>query len=134
MEWFTIAAVSVCTGIFASLGLGGGLLLIVWLTVFAHMPQLQAQGINLVFFIPIAALSLIFHSKNKLVQWKKMIPMMLSGVAAVVVLSIAANAIDNTRLKKIFAVFVIACGIFQLFTAKDRAEGEGKQLEGRSKS
>ena len=34
------------------------------------MEQLQSQGINLIFFIPIALLSLILHSKSKLIEWK----------------------------------------------------------------
>ena len=71
MNWITIAAVSFATGIFASLGLGGGMILIIYLTLFAGVPQLQAQGLNLVFFIPIAAVSLYFHTKHKMVEWKK---------------------------------------------------------------
>ena len=47
------------TGIFASMGLGGGMVLIVYLTVFAGFSQIAAQGINLVFFIPIAIISLV---------------------------------------------------------------------------
>ena len=67
------------TGIFASMGLGGGMVLIVYLTVFAGFSQLAAQGINLVFFIPIAIISLVLHTKNKLVEWKKAVPAVLWG-------------------------------------------------------
>ena len=67
------------TGIFASMGLGGGMVLIVYLTVFAGFSQIAAQGINLVFFIPIAIISLVLHTKNKLVEWKKTVPPVLWG-------------------------------------------------------
>ena len=64
MSFFVIAIVSFATGVFASLGLGGGMVLIIYLTVFAGMPQIQAQGINLIFFVPIAIISIIIHNKN----------------------------------------------------------------------
>ena len=57
MSFFVIAIVSFATGVFASLGLGGGMVLIIYLTVFVGMPQIQAQGINLIFFVP----SLLFN-------------------------------------------------------------------------
>ena len=73
------------TGVFASMGLGGGMVLIVYLTVFARFSQIAAQGINLVFFIPIAIISLVLHTKNKLVEWKKAVPAVLWGTAAVII-------------------------------------------------
>lgn len=81
------------TGIFASMGLGGGMVLIVYLTVFAGFSQLVAQGINLVFFIPIAIISLVLHTKNKLVEWKKAVPAVLWGTAAVIISAWLANRI-----------------------------------------
>ena len=44
------------TGILAAMGVGGGMILIVYLTFFVGVPQLSAQGINLIYFIPIAIL------------------------------------------------------------------------------
>ena len=53
------------------MGLGGGMVLIVYLPVFAGFSQLAAQGINLVLFITIAIISLVLHTNNKLVEWNK---------------------------------------------------------------
>lgn len=116
MNLITIAVVSLITGIFASLGLGGGMVLIIYLTVFAGMPQLQAQGINLVFFIPIAVISLIFHTKNHLVEWKKIVPVLISGTIFVIIFSFIANSMDNSVLKRIFGIFIILAGIKELFS------------------
>ena len=44
------------TGLLASLGVGGGMVLIIWFTAVMGMSQLEAQGINLLFFLPIALL------------------------------------------------------------------------------
>ena len=89
------------TGIFASMGLGGGMVLIVYLTVFAGFSQLAAQGINLVFFIPIAIISLVLHTKNKLVEWKKAVPAVLWGTAAVII----SAACKQDRAKPAFKSF-----------------------------
>lgn len=103
------------TGIFASMGLGGGMVLIVYLTVFAGFSQLVAQGINLVFFIPIAIISLVLHTKNKLVEWKKAVPAVLWGTAAVIISAWLANKIEQSLLSKAFGIFLILMGMKELF-------------------
>ena len=114
------------TGIFASLGVGGGMILIIYLTVFAGFDQLAAQGINLVYFIPIAALSVILHSRNHLIEWKKIIPSIITGIIFAAAGTIAAKYIGSDGLKKIFAVFILLIGIKELFS-KPADDSSGKQ-------
>ena len=102
------------TGIFASMGLGGGMVLIVYLTVFVGFSQIAAQGINLVFFIPIAIISLVLHTKNKLVEWKKAVPAVLWGTAAVIISAWLANRIEQSLLSKAFGIFLILMGLKEL--------------------
>lgn len=108
------------TGIFASMGLGGGMVLIVYLTVFAGFSQLVAQGINLVFFIPIAIISLVLHTKNKLVEWKKAVPAVLWGTAAVIISAWLANRIEQSLLSKAFGIFLILMGMKELFFKSEK--------------
>lgn len=103
------------TGVFASMGLGGGMVLIVYLTVFAGFSQIAAQGINLVFFIPIAIISLVLHTKNKLVEWKKAVPAVLWGTAAVVISAWLATQVGQSLLSKAFGIFLILMGLKELF-------------------
>ncbi len=121
MNFLVIAVVSFITGIFASLGLGGGMVLIIYLTVFAQMPQLSAQGINLIFFIPIALLSLYYHNKNHLIEWKKIVPILITGTIFVIVFSIIANKTDNEILQKLFGGFVIIAGLKEMFSKKKKS-------------
>lgn len=113
-------AAAFITGVFASMGVGGGMILIVYMTVFQHMPQLNAQGINLVYFIPIAILSLIIHTKNKLVEWTKVRPAILCGVVTAIIGSYAAIYIGSDILKRIFGGFILIIGIKELFFAKKK--------------
>ena len=118
MDFVVIALVSFATGIFASLGLGGGMVLIIYLTVFANLTQIQAQGINLMFFVPIALISLYKHHKNSLIEWKKIIPVLITGTIFVIIFSFIANNTDNSLLQKLFGGFVIIAGIKELLAKK----------------
>ena len=61
------------SGIIGAMGLGGGAVLIIYLTLFAETKQLQAQGINLLFFIPIALVAVLIYSKKKQIKWKTVV-------------------------------------------------------------
>ncbi len=116
------------TGIFASLGVGGGMILIIYLTVFAGFSQLEAQGINLIFFIPIAVLSVIMHTKNKLIEWKKIILSIITGVVFAVGGTFIAELIGSPLLRKAFAVFILLVGIKELFyKPKEEDDSSGTQ-------
>lgn len=116
MNFVLTAAISFFAGVFASLGLGGGMVLIIFLTWFKKIPQLTAQGINLIFFLPIAALSLCMHAKNNLVEWKKIWLPAAVGAISAVIFSLIANKMDTSLLEKLFAVFLIISGIKEFFS------------------
>ena len=69
----------IISAIIASMGLGGGGVYIMYLTLVKNTPQINAQGLNLLFFIPCAAVSLIIYIKNKMIKPKAVIPMALGG-------------------------------------------------------
>lgn len=102
------------TGVLASMGMGGGFILVVWLTLAEEMPQRAAQGVNLLFFLPIALLSLIFHIKNKLVDKALVKKLALGGIPGAVIGTYGAQLIDNGALRKLFALFLLAFGIREL--------------------
>ena len=63
-QWLLPLAVGAATGILSGFGVGGGTLLLVYLTAFAGVDQHQAQGVNLLYFLPAALLALPAHVKN----------------------------------------------------------------------
>ena len=50
------------------MGVGGGGLLIIYLTLYLHMPQLSAQGTNLLLFIVAGLGSLPLHLKRRKIK------------------------------------------------------------------
>lgn len=110
------AVVGFLTGVLASMGLGGGFILVVWLTIFEDIGQRAAQGINLLFFLPIALISLIFHLKNHLVNTALVRKIAAGGVLGAVIGTYGAQLIDNGLLRKLFALFLLAFGLRELFS------------------
>ena len=62
---FVKAIASFLSGLIGAMGFGGGGILIIYLVIFASVPQLTAQGINLAFFIPCSVISVIIYSIKK---------------------------------------------------------------------
>ncbi|MBP1548031.1 MAG: sulfite exporter TauE/SafE family protein [Oscillospiraceae bacterium] len=116
MNMLTYAA-AFLTGLLASLGVGGGMVLIIWFTAVLGMSQLDAQGINLLFFLPIALLSVIMHRKNGLVRPRELMPAFVTGTVGAAAGYFAARFIGSQLLGKIFAVFIIIIGIKELISS-----------------
>ena len=109
-------------GVFSGLGIGGGTLLMVWMTAVVDLQQQTAQGINLLYFLPTAACALFFHIKNRLIRWRVVLPAILCGCLTAVGAAFLATAIDTGLLRKLFGGFLIFVGIRELFTAQRRAK------------
>lgn len=101
------------SGVVGGMGMGGGTLLIPILTIFLSFPQKNAQAINLFVFIPMAVVSLMVHIKNKLVDFKVGIPVIICGTVFSVLGSILAGVVSNEVLRKIFGCFLLAVGVYQ---------------------
>ena len=118
------AIIGFATGILASMGLGGGFILVVWLTLFENVGQKAAQGINVLFFLPIAFIALILHLKNHLVNKTLVKKMMLGGIIGAVIGTLGSNVIANDLLRKLFALFLIAFGLRELFSPNKAADNQ----------
>ena len=101
-------------GFVGGMGMGGGTLLIPILTLLAGFKQLEAQGINLISFIPMSIVALILHFKNKLVKFKQTYLLAIIGAIVSLLSALLAVNINNKLLKKLFAAFLIIIGIWQL--------------------
>lgn len=113
MEVFLLILFGIIGGILGGMGMGGGTLLIPLLTIFLSFNQIEAQAINLIAFIPMAIIAIIIHSKNKLINFKIGIPLIISGVIFSILGSLLANSLNTLTLKVLFGIFLVALGLFQ---------------------
>ena len=102
-------------GFLTGLGVGGGSLLILWLTLGLGMDQETATGINLLFFLPSALVSGCFRYRQGAVDLKKLAAPMAAGALAAAVFTTVGTAMDPEPLKKLFGLLLLATGIREVF-------------------
>ncbi len=98
-------------GYLAGLGIGGGSLLILWLTLVVHLPHTAARAINLMFFITAAGAVSLFRWKQGTLNLKKLIPAIVAGCIAAAIGSWLSLHLDTFWLKKGFGVLLILTGL-----------------------
>ena len=106
------------SGLIGSMGFGGGGVLIIFLVIFANVPQLKAQGINLIFFIPCAIVATIIYTVKKQIDYKKILPIIIGGAVGAIASGFVLSKINTSYLSKIFAVFLIIMGISSILRLK----------------
>ena len=110
--------------VLAGLGTGGGGLLVIYLTLVKDISQIEAQGINLLFFVIAGASSLIIHIKKRKLELKNIILMIIFGSFGAVAGSLIANITDGAIVKKIFGGFLLISGLIELFSKSGKKENE----------
>ena len=100
----------VFAGIMSGLALGGGVLLIAILTYITTYSQANLQSLNLIYYIPTAIFSIFVYGKNKNIDYKIAINIILWGIVPAVIGAIIANNISTEVLRKMFSFYLIMIG------------------------
>lgn len=111
MGWLIPVLAGAVTGVLSGFGIGGGTLLLIYLTAFAGVPQNLAQGVNLLYFLPAAATALPAHIKNGYVERSILLPAILAGLAGTALAAWAATALEVELLHRCFGGFLILIGL-----------------------
>lgn len=115
MNWIAALLAGFFSGAAGSLGLGGGGVLIIYLTVFAGTAQLNAQGINLIFFLPCAALAVFIYWRKKLLNLRIILLCAAFGLAGAFLGSYLASLIGSDLLSKLFGGALVLLGCKEIF-------------------
>lgn len=114
VDTFVNVVIGFLSGAVGSLGIGGGGILIVMLTLALGIKQNNATLANLIFFIPVAIFSLILYSRQGKVKWKTTTFLALFGVIGAVVGVLLSGIIGANIIRKIFAVLLIIISTAEL--------------------
>ena len=109
--------IGIAGGLIGGMGMGGGTLLIPLLTLFTATDQHLAQAVNLIAFIPMSAVALIIHIKNKLVEFRFVLITALPAVTASVLASLLSKRVEGDALGMYFGIFLMCLGVYQLVSA-----------------
>ncbi len=102
-------------GALAGMGIGGGGLLVIYLTMFDGIEQRMAQGVNLYFFIFASAAAMIYHINKRNINLPFVLICSASGCVFAVFGSLAAEAVDPELLRRIFGGMLIVAGAVTLW-------------------
>ncbi len=101
-------------GVFSGLGVGGGSLLMVWLTAVMAVDQRTAQGINLLYFLPTALASITVHLRRGLVDLHAAVPAAVSGAVFACGGAFLAQHLDAGALRRLFGGLLLITGALEL--------------------
>ncbi len=113
MIWGIIAGF--LSGVIGAMGLGGGGVLLIYLSAILGMDQLKAQGINLLFFIPIGTVSVIIYAIKKEIKWKKVLIFSLFGLIGALGGFFLSKFLGANLMGKIFGGLLVILGLKGIF-------------------
>lgn len=110
--------IGIVSGIVSGLGMGGGTILIFLLGIVLGLEHHVAQASNLIFFIPTSICAIIVNIKNKNIDFKLMVIIIIFGIIGAIIgakLAIFTNVKD---LKRYFGIFLLFIAIHEIYTLR----------------
>ena len=101
-------------GFLSGLGVGGGSLLLLWLTLIAGVPRDTARIMNLMFFLPCALIATAFRRKQSRPDRRLLLSAICAGVLGALLGNTLGPALDEELLKKALGVLFLITGIREL--------------------
>ncbi len=109
----------VISGFISSMGMrSDGTVLIYLLTLFSGIEQHLAQGTNLVFFVPTCITAIVINLKNRNINFKVAIPIIITGIIGAIIGAKISINLPITVLKKCFGVFLIIIAFHEIYSLK----------------
>lgn len=102
-------------GVVGGMGLGGGIVLIPALTLLMGLGQHAAQGMTLFAYLPMAAVALVSHVRQKNVRLKSALFLTAFGCLGGAGGFFLASAMEDGPLRSVFAVFLIGAALLRVW-------------------
>jgi len=106
------------SGIISGMGIGGGAILIPSLVLLNEVPQIEAQGINLIVFLPVSIVALITHKREGNLDTKYIKWIIIGGIVGAIAGSLIAIRVEQDKLRRYFGIFLLIIGLFEFFKKK----------------
>ena len=117
-DWLLPLAAGFGAGILSAWGVGGGTLLRLVMTLLLDVPQQQAAAVNLLYFLPTAAMGLLYHRKTGLLERPVLRAAAPWGTAAAAAGALLATAVDVSLLRRPFGIYLLLAAASLLLQAK----------------
>ena len=122
--WLTMGITFLLAAL-SGMGVGGGGLFVIYLSLFTDTPQLVAQGLNLLFFLFSSGASVTVHLKHRKICYPVVGVMIVFGIVGALVGALASARLPAHLLRQIFGGMLVVSGILAL---RQREPEEEKNL------
>ena len=116
-------AAAAAIGTLSGMGIGGGGLLVIYLTLVRGVGQLEAQGMNLYFFIFASAAALFVHIAKRKINYPLIWLTSSVGMLGAYGGSALASVTDPELIRRVFGAMLLVSGgisLFRVVSAKRR--------------
>ena len=98
------------------MGVGGGGLFVIYLTLCLNYPQILSQGTNLVFFIISVLASFIIHFKRRRIIVRQVLTIILFGSFGSLLFSRIANFVNPSIPRMMLGILLIISGLSTIYS------------------
>lgn len=106
--------VGAALGFLSGLGVGGGSLLLLWLTLVMGVPRNEARVMNLMFFIPCSLVATLFRWRQTAVKKGPLLAAVGAGIAGALWGNSIGPGMDQEILRRAFGAMFVLSGIREL--------------------
>ena len=106
--------VGAALGFLSGLGVGGGSLLLLWLTLVVGEPRETARVMNLMFFLPCALIATAFRWRQSKPDWHLALTAIAAGLLGALLGNYLAPMLRADLLKKAFGILFLLAGFREL--------------------
>ena len=110
--------ISFLIAVLSGLGVGGGGLFVIYLSLFSATPQLAAQGLNLLFFLFSSGAALCVHLFRTPPFWGLLLFLIPAGLLGAWGGTALALYLPQALLRKLFGGLLVVSGLIGIFSKK----------------
>lgn len=101
--------------VLSGLGVGSAGLLVVFFTTVEQLPQLTAQGLNLIFFLSASGAALTVHALRTRLLLGCVLVLLLGGLPGGLLGALLAHRLPQALLRRLFGLLLTVAGAIGLF-------------------
>lgn len=99
------------------MGVGGGGLFVIFLTLCLNYWQISAQGTNLTFFVIAILASFIVHIRKRKLIKRQIVIMAVMGALGSIIFSNLVNHVNPQIPRKMLGILLIIGGVYSLYNS-----------------
>ena len=119
-SWFLSFLCGFGAAILSAWGIGGGTLLLLAMTLFLGVDPQTARGINLLFFLPTAAVALFLHAKQNCLDFPTLKQSIPWAIPAALLGAWIATSVDTESLRRPFGIYLLLSALSLLWPSQKK--------------